>query len=132
MLKHQREVGPDSGAVPTQAPNCVITERWVDRTAVVSASGDIDMLSAPALEESIRTALDKDPVALVVDFSAVEFLASAGMGVLVAVHDDAAPSVGFCVVADGPATSRPLQLVGIADIVQVYPTLDEALAALNA
>ncbi|MBV9090590.1 MAG: STAS domain-containing protein [Mycobacteriaceae bacterium] len=110
----------------------MVTEQWVDRTAVVSASGDVDMLSAPALEESIRTALRKDPAALVVDFSAVEFLASAGMGVLVAVHDEITPNVSFCVVADGPATSRPLKLVGIADIVRVYPTLDEALAALNA
>jgi len=52
--------------------------------------------------------------------------------VLVAVHDEVTPNVSFCVVADGPATSRPLKLVGIADIVRVYPTLDEALAALNA
>ena len=130
-MNQQSEAAPE-GAAPTHAPNCLVTEQWVDRTAVVSASGDVDMLSAPALEESIRTALRKDPAALVVDFSAVEFLASAGMGVLVAVHDEVTPNVSFCVVADGPATSRPLKLVGIADIVRVYPTLDEALAALNA
>jgi len=35
------------------------------------------------------------------------------------------------VVADGPATSRPLRLVGIADIIDLYATLDEALAALT-
>ena len=132
MLNQQSEVAAEGAAAPVEAPNCVVTEQWVDRTAVVSATGDIDMLSAPALEESIRTALGKDPAALVVDLSAVEFLASAGMGVLVAVHDDVTPDRGFCVVADGPATSRPLKLVGIADIVRVYPTLDEALAALNA
>jgi anti-sigma B factor antagonist len=131
-LNPQSEVAAERAAAPIEAPNCVVTERWVGRTAVVSASGDIDMLSAPALEESIRGALGKGPAALVVDLSAVEFLASAGMGVLVAVHDDVTPDRGFAVVADGPATSRPLKLVGIADIVRVYPTLDEALAALNA
>ena len=33
-------------------------------------------------------------------------------------------------VADGPATSRPLKLVGLADVIGLYPTLDEARAAL--
>jgi hypothetical protein len=38
----------------------------------------------------------------------------------------------FAVVADGPATSRPLKLVGVAEIVGLHATLDEALAALTA
>jgi hypothetical protein len=38
----------------------------------------------------------------------------------------------FAVVAEGPATSRPLKLVGIADVVGLHATLDEALAALAA
>lgn len=131
-MNQQSEAATQSRTTPSEATNCAVTERWAGRTVIVSASGDIDMLSAPALEEVIRTALRKRPAALVVDFSAVDFLASAGMGVLVAVHDDVVPDVGFCVVADGPATSRPLRLVGIADIVRIYPTLDEALAALDA
>ena len=67
-----------------------------------------------------------------IDFSDVEFLASAGMGVLVAVHDEVTPDIHFCVVADGPATSRPLKLVGIADLIKLYATRDEALSALSA
>lgn len=109
-----------------------MTEHWVDRIAVVSASGDVDMISAPALEKAIRSVLGKKPAALVVDLSAVDFLASAGMGVLVAVHDDVTPAIRFCVVADGPATSRPIKLVGIADIIALHPTLDGALAVLTA
>ncbi|MCV7229351.1 STAS domain-containing protein [Mycolicibacterium komossense] len=90
------------------------------------------MLTAPALEDAITTALGKSPAALVINLSDVEFLASAGMGVLVAAHDQAAPEVGFAVVADGPVTSRPLKLVGIADIVSLHPTLDAALSELGA
>jgi anti-sigma B factor antagonist len=102
---------------------------WVGRVVVVSVSGVVDMLTAPTLEQAIRTALDQNPTGLIVDFTEVEFLASAGMGILVATHDEATPDVGFCVVADGPATSRPLKLVGIADMIPLYATLDEALAA---
>jgi anti-sigma B factor antagonist len=51
--------------------------------------------------------------------------------VLVSTHGDLAPAVKLVVVADGPATSRPLKLVGIADVVELHATLDEALAALQ-
>jgi anti-sigma B factor antagonist len=131
-VNQQSEATRQSAAAASPATNGVVTEQWIGRTVVVAASGDVDMLTAPALEEAIRAALDKHPAALVVDFSAVEFLASAGMGVLVAVHDEVTPEVTFCVVADGPATGRPLKLVGIADIVKVYATLSDALAALHA
>lgn len=87
------------------------------------------MLTSPQLETAINTALEQQPEGVVIDFTEVEFLASAGMGVLVAAHDKAGSAVAISVVADGPATSRPLKLVGIADIVSLYPNLDEALAA---
>jgi anti-anti-sigma factor len=89
------------------------------------------MLTAPDLEKAIAEAAKSSPSAVVVDMSDVEFLASAGMGVLIAAQDELAPAVGFAVVADGPATSRPLKLVGVTDVVDLYATLDEALGALT-
>lgn len=114
------------------ATSCVLEEEWVGRVAVVSASGVVDMLTAPQVEQAIRAALERKPAGLVIDFTQIEFLASAGMGVLVAIHDEVTPDVRFCVVADGPATSRPLKLVGIADLIKLYATRDEALSALSA
>ena len=105
----------------TSPTSCAIEQRSVGETTVVSVTGTVDMLTAPQLEQAIGAAAKNSPAAVVVDLSAVEFLASAGMGVLVAAHGD---------LADGPATSRPLKLVGIADVVDHYATLDEALAAL--
>jgi anti-sigma B factor antagonist len=131
LLEEQSEA-----AVPNPAAGssmtCVTSEQWSDGIGVVAVSGVVDMLTAPVLEDAIRTALAKDPVGLVVDFTAVEFLASAGMGILVAVHDEVSPGIAMCVVADGPATSRPLKLLGIADIIALYATVDEAIAALRA
>lgn len=89
------------------------------------------MITAPQLEDAIKTALAKAPEGIVVDLTEVEFLASAGMGVLVGAHDEAPEGVDIRIVAEGPATSRPLKLVGIADIVPLHPTLDEALAAFS-
>jgi anti-anti-sigma factor len=114
----------------TSPTSCAIEQRSEGETTVVSVTGTVDMLTAPQLEQAIGAAAKSAPAAVVVDLSAVEFLASAGMGVLVAAHGDLSPAVKFVVVADGPATSRPLKLVGIADVVDLYATLDEALAAL--
>jgi len=129
-LEEQRAAAADSSTA-ADATNCETNERWIDRIAVVSVSGVVDMLTAPQLEGAIRTALGKEPAALVVDFTAVDFLASAGMGILVAINDEVG-AVKFCVVADGPATSRPLKLLGIADIIPLYATVDEATTALGA
>lgn len=117
---------------PSTATTCGVDEQWVGRVAVVSVSGEIDMLTAPQLEKGIRAAVAQSPAGLVVDLTDVEFFASAGMGVLVAVHDEVSPGIRFCVVAEGPATSRPLKLVGISDLVTLYPTREEALSALGA
>ncbi|MDV3128851.1 STAS domain-containing protein [Mycobacterium sp. 21AC1] len=114
------------------ATSCAVEERRIGEVSVVAVTGTVDMLTAPQLEEAIAAAAKSSPPAMVVDLSAVEFLASAGMGVLVAAHGDLTPAVRFAVVADGPATSRPLKLVGIADVVDLYATLDEALSALRA
>jgi anti-sigma B factor antagonist len=113
------------------ASSCAIEERRVDSVSVVSVAGTVDMLTAPDLEKAIAEAAKTSPTAVVVDMTGVEFLASAGMGVLIAAQDELAPAVKFAVVADGPATSRPLKLVGVTDVVDLYPTLDEALTALR-
>jgi anti-sigma B factor antagonist len=130
-LNEHREPS-DAGATASAASTCEVTESRVGEVAVVAAAGVIDMLTAPKLEDALRTAVGNKPEGLIVDLTAVEFLASAGMGVLVAAHDAKDDGTRFCVVADGPATSRPLKLVGIADIVPLYATLDDALAALRA
>lgn len=129
-MNEERDSSTD-GATAASGSACEVTETWNGEVAVVAAAGVVDMLTAPRLEDALRKAVANKPEGLVVDLTGVEFLASAGMGVLVAAHDAADEGTRFCVVADGPATSRPLKLVGIADIVPLYTTLDEALAALR-
>ena len=114
------------------APNsCAIEERRIDSISVVAVAGVVDMLTAPDVEKAIAEAAKGSPSAVVVDMTDVEFLASAGMGVLISAQDELAPAIKLAVVADGPATSRPLKLVGVTDVVDLYATLDEALAALT-
>jgi anti-sigma B factor antagonist len=117
---------------PKAAPGCNVEERVIGELVVLAISGTLDVLSAPELEARIKATTASAPTAVIVDLSAVDFLGSSGMGVLVTAHSDLTPAIPFALVADGPATSRPLKLIGIADIIDIFPTLDEALAALNA
>jgi anti-anti-sigma factor len=112
--------------------DCVVTEQLSGSALVVTASGAIDMLTAPKLADQITASLAKRPTALIVDLSAVDFLATAGMEVLIGGNRAASSEVRFAVVADGPATSRPLKITGIAEIIDLFATLDEALEKLAA
>jgi anti-sigma B factor antagonist len=117
--------GPESGRT-----QCAFEERWLDTTVVVSCIGEIDMTTTPELERRIAQALHQSPAALIVDLSRVDFLASSGMGALVATHETCTPDVNFAVVAHGPLTRRPMELVGVTDTVTVRPSLDSAVAAV--
>lgn len=105
-----------------------VGKHQVDETVVLTVSGEVDMLSAPQLAEAIHTALASRPAGLVVDLSNVDFLASAGMTVLVSAQSDVAPPTRFAVVANGPATSRPIKLMGLDNVLSMCSTLDRALS----
>ena len=104
-----------------------LDEQWMAQVAVIAASGDLDMLTAPKLRDAVAAALKKKPTGLIIDLSTLEFLGSAGMQVLMETRNQT-PEIRFAVVADGPATSRALAITGITDIVDVFSTMDAALA----
>jgi anti-sigma B factor antagonist len=116
------------GGVPLDRAGFTVAEVTLDRVIVVAVSGDLDMLTAPALADAIDAAARKEPSVLIVDLSGVTFLATAGINLLAGLHRDVTFVVRFGVVADGPITGRPLKMVGIDQIIALYPTLDEALA----
>jgi anti-sigma B factor antagonist len=107
-----------------------VSQLRVGSVAVLAVTGDVDMLTAVHLTAAIETALATAPTAVIVDLSKVEFLASAGMSALVAAHADAAPT-RLVVVADGPATSRPMKVVGLDNLLEIFATVDEALSEIG-
>ncbi|MFF0543890.1 STAS domain-containing protein [Nocardia thailandica] len=102
-----------------------------DGVTVLTVAGEVDLATAPALETALESVLAAKPEALVIDLTAVGFLASAGMATLVAAHQRAGDTT-VAVVADGPATSRQLKLTSLDQVFSLYTTLDAALTALRA
>lgn len=129
VVPHDADPGDSAG--PAAVPHCAVAESQLGDVRVLTVAGTVDVLTAPQLKAAIAAAAGRSPTAIVVDLTAVEFLASTGMGVLVEAHGQLAPAVRLVVVADGPATSRPLKLVGIANIIDLFATLDEAVADIT-
>ena len=105
----------------------VCSETWHSTTVVISCSGVVDMLTAPHMGQLIATALDKRPSMVIIDLTATSMFASCGISLLVETHDKLPDDASLIVVADGPVTRRPLELVGLSGFLTLRSTLDEAL-----
>ncbi|HKS49735.1 MAG TPA: STAS domain-containing protein [Amycolatopsis sp.] len=116
--------GDRSGPAPSVTVNVEHREGGV---VVLSVAGEIDLVSAPSLEEPLTHALAERPKILIVDLTEVGFLASAGMSVLVAAHNRAGEHTDMRLVASGSATFRPMELTGLAEALAIYPDLNQAL-----
>ncbi|MFF2391849.1 STAS domain-containing protein [Nocardia sp. NPDC058114] len=102
-----------------------------DGVTVLTVTGEVDLATAPALDATIEAILADKPAALVIDLTAVGFLASAGMATLVAAHQRAGETTAIAVVADGPATSRQLKMTSLDQVFAMHTTLDAALASFT-
>jgi anti-sigma B factor antagonist len=106
-------------------------ETLPDAVEVVRARGAVDLLTGPDLERSIETALEKQPTAIIVDFTDVDFLASFGMSILLRTKERVGADTHLVIVADGPATSRPMSILGLTDVLTICSSLDAALEHLR-
>ncbi len=98
---------------------------------VLAVAGDIDVMTAPVFQGAIDGALAGPVAALVIDLSGVDFLGSVGLRILASTHESLGDATSFAVVADGPATSRPIQLTNLDEVFALYPTLEAAVAGLR-
>ncbi|MEU5843873.1 STAS domain-containing protein [Rhodococcus sp. NPDC047139] len=115
----------------TAHPHMTLSTARQGSVAVLSVNGEVDMTSAPLLEKEALGLLDTDVTGMVIDLSGVDFLASMGIALLVELSKRAAGSVGFAVVAHGSATARPLELLGLGEVLAIHPKLDDALVGLG-
>ncbi|AUI60064.1 anti-anti-sigma factor [Amycolatopsis sp. BJA-103] len=100
-----------------------------DETAVLEVSGALDLALAPRLRLMVERAFRLRPAVMVVDLTAVEFLASAGMAELVRADRLCAGVTQVRVVAGNRVVLRPLELTCLTDELAVYPTRTAALEA---
>ncbi|TRW81834.1 STAS domain-containing protein [Mycolicibacterium sp. 018/SC-01/001] len=101
-------------------------------TVVLHVQGDLDVLTAPTLGTYLDIALADAPKMLIVDITGVGFLSSAGISMLVETHRlTERAGISLRVVAEGSATARPLRMMNIDEIIDLYPTLPDALGGIK-
>ena len=104
---------------------------WYGQTAVVGLPGEIDLTIADGAREALLTVLDQGARGLVVDMTSTTFCDSAGITALVRATRRAAENGAMMRLA---ATAQPvlrvLSLVGIDQLVDVYPSVEAARASL--
>jgi anti-sigma B factor antagonist len=104
---------------------------WSGRTAVVTASGEIDITNAESLRDALLTALNAGALGLVVDMAATTFIDSAGVTALVrASRRASATDATLRLAVTAPAVLRVLNLVGIDQLIAVHPSMADAVASL--
>ncbi|GAA3523681.1 STAS domain-containing protein [Amycolatopsis ultiminotia] len=106
-----------------------VTVRWRGRAAVVTVGGELDLVTAPELDEVVGGVLDGRPGVLVVDLREVGFLSSPGLQVLAGAHRrmDAG---ALRVVSTSAVTSRPFTTTGLDEWIGLFPSVEGALAGV--
>ncbi|MFI1441680.1 STAS domain-containing protein [Streptomyces fructofermentans] len=109
-----------------QSARLSVTQTTTADTRILLLSGEIDADTADLLRQALR--IGTGPARAVLDFSAVTFMDSTGINVLVTAHHAAHAADGWIRMAALPASvQRVVEIVGLDTIVPCYPTLPEAL-----
>ena len=99
---------------------------------MVAVHGELDLDGAPELRRALIEAIDEHPGRpLVVDLEGVDFIDSAGLGVLVGGLKRAQGRRGRARAGGAPASSviRVLELTGLTRVFEIHPSRAAALGA---
>ena len=92
--------------------------------AVVTASGELDLYTAPRLQTALAGLLRENVDRVVVDLSGVEFCDSTGMNVLLAAMKRLKEQGGTLeLAAPRPAVKRILQVTGLDTVFDVHDAM---------
>jgi anti-sigma B factor antagonist len=108
-----------------------VSRQSVAGTPVLSVKGEVDVYSAPALTENLTQLLDSGAATIVVDLTEVAFLDSTGLGALIAARTASEKAGGSLpVVCTQDRILKLFTITGLDGVFSIFPTVDEAVAAV--
>jgi anti-sigma B factor antagonist len=106
--------------------------KTVGGCAVIVASGEIDLYTSPGLHDALLLAATQASDRVVVDLSAVTFIDSTGLGLLVAALTRArSAGRSMCLVGPTGLVIRVLRVTRLDQAFEIHVTLGEATTASN-
>jgi anti-sigma B factor antagonist len=119
--------------MPRVTSHVSLSDEAVDAdTQLLRARGELDLYAAPELKRRLASAIDAGKTRIVVDLTDAAFMDSTALGVLLGalkrlrVRDGA-----LAVASEQPTILRILEVTGMNQVLDLYPTADDALAAVE-
>jgi anti-sigma B factor antagonist len=117
----------ENGAVPRHEP--VLGVERANGACVVRLGGELDLYNAEAVRDALFDACAARPERLVVDLSAVEFVDSTALGVLIEARTKLPNRNAFLLAGPGLETRRALEIAGLDRHFSVHESVPAALDA---
>jgi anti-sigma B factor antagonist len=110
----------------------VETRSVQDGVAVIALAGEVDVYTSPRLKQEMVDLLNKGTSRLVIDLSAVEYLDSTGLGVLIGGLKRAREREGdLRLICDNLRILRIFEITGLTKIFDIHRSEAEALSGLK-
>ncbi len=100
----------------------------IGRHGVVTLPAEVDVTNADEIRQALLTAASHGVAVLIIDMSETTFCDSAGVKAITAAYRQAT-ATGTELRLVATAVLRILTLVGVDQLVPIYPTLEAALGA---
>ena len=119
---------PKEQATHGQLDRFGVNVSYADDHAVLTVSGEVDMMTAPIFGAIVNAVVDQGHGMVVIDASAIEFMDAAGLRVLVTAHNQLL-TTGHRLVVRAPTDvlTKLLQISRVAELVWVEPALIGAM-----
>lgn len=97
----------------------------------IALPAEVDANNAGEVSDELLRALNGGPAVLIVDMTGTSFFALAGIHALMRARARAgAAGIGLRAAVSAPIACRVLKIAGVDQLIDVYPSLDSALATL--
>jgi len=94
---------------------------------VVAVNGELDVYTAPALEETLGDLVESGSTRIIVDLSGVTFMDSTGLGLLIKALKWTREHEGALrVVANSEKVLKVFRVTGLDSVLSLHTTLDAA------
>lgn len=104
--------------------------RVEDAVLIARLTGEIDLSNAAGIEDAIATATPNHATAIILDFTDLEYIDSAGIGLIYRLREKLqvrGQDLKLVIPTDSPAADA-LRMAGVAPHLQIMATLQEARA----
>jgi anti-sigma B factor antagonist len=110
-----------------------LTSAYLGRNAhVVTLAGELDVATAPALQDELERVLAEGATDAVVDLLGVSFVDSVALGILVDASKQMKAHGGTLrIVCDDRRIARIIEITGLDRVLRIHTTLRNALESLE-